>query len=44
MITSLETLKFEQFKDYVTEITKPERIALVISGDIKQGLTEKLQW
>jgi predicted Zn-dependent peptidase len=44
MIKSLETLKFEQFKDYVTEITKPERIALVISGDIKQGLTEKLQW
>jgi predicted Zn-dependent peptidase len=44
IIASIETLKFEQFKDYVKEITQPERIALVISGNIQQGATEKLQW
>jgi len=44
MIASIETLKFEQFEDFVTEITKPERIALVISGNIKQGVTKELQW
>jgi predicted Zn-dependent peptidase len=41
---SLETLRFEQFKDYVEEIAQPERIALVVSGNIKQRATEKLQW
>ena len=44
MIASIETLKFEQFEDYVTEIMQPERIALVISGDIKQEVTKELQW
>jgi predicted Zn-dependent peptidase len=44
IITSIETLKFEQFEDYVTEITQPERIALVISGNIKQGVSKELQW
>jgi predicted Zn-dependent peptidase len=44
IIASIERLEFEQFKDYVAEIMQPERIALVISGNIKQGVTEKLQW
>jgi predicted Zn-dependent peptidase len=44
IIASIETLKFEQFKNYLAEITQPERIALIISGKIKQGVAKELQW
>jgi len=44
VISSLESLSFEQFKENVTEITQPERIALVLAGDIKKGATRNVQW
>jgi predicted Zn-dependent peptidase len=44
IIASIETLKFEQFKNYLAEITQPERIALITSGKIKQGAAKELQW
>jgi hypothetical protein len=44
IIGSIETMKFERFQDYLTEIMQPERIALVISGNIKQGITKELRW
>jgi secreted Zn-dependent insulinase-like peptidase len=43
-IASIETLKFEQFENYLAEIVQPERIALIISGKIKQGVAKELQW
>jgi len=44
LISSLESLNFEQFKGSVTEITRPERIALVLLGNVKKGATKKVQW
>jgi len=44
LISSLDSLNFEQFKDNVAEITEPERIALVLAGNIKKGTTETVHW
>jgi len=44
LISSLESLSFKQFKDNVKEITRPERIALVLAGDIKKGAAKAVQW
>jgi len=44
LISSLESLNFEQFQDNVAEITRSERIALVLAGDIKKGITKTVQW
>jgi predicted Zn-dependent peptidase len=44
LISSLESLSFEQFKETVTEITRPERIALVLAGDVKEGAAKTIQW
>jgi predicted Zn-dependent peptidase len=35
----LETLNFEKFKENVAEISRPERTALILVGDIKEGAT-----
>lgn len=44
LISSLDSLNFEQFKDNVAEITEPERISLVLAGNIKKGTTETVRW
>jgi predicted Zn-dependent peptidase len=44
LIEQLETLKFNEFKKNVTEICKPERTALILAGDVKEGSTKKLQF
>ena len=44
LIEQLETLKFHEFKENVTEICRPERTALIMAGDVKEGSTRKLQF
>jgi predicted Zn-dependent peptidase len=44
MTSSLETLNFKQFRDNVTEITRPERIALILAGNIKKRASKTPQW
>lgn len=44
LISSLESLNFEHFKDNVKEITRPERIALILAGNVKDGATKMVQW
>jgi len=44
LISSLESLNFEQFQDNVAEITRQERIALVLAGDIKKTDTQAIEW
>lgn len=44
MTSSLESLKFEQFKDDVAEITRPERFSLILAGDIEKGAAKTVQW
>jgi len=44
IISSLESLSFDEFKDTVAEITQPERIALVLAGNIKKGTSKTAQW
>lgn len=44
LIQSLESLSFDEFKDNVAEITQPERIALVLAGNIKKGSSKAAQW
>ena len=44
LISSLESLNFEQFKHNVREITRPERIALILAGDVKDGAAKTVQW
>jgi predicted Zn-dependent peptidase len=44
LISSLESLNFAQFKDNVTEITRPERVALILAGNIKKGASKTSQW
>ena len=44
LISSLERLDFEEFEDNVANITRPERIALILAGDVKEGATKTVQW
>jgi len=44
LISSIESLNFEQFQDNVAEITRQERIALVLAGDIKKTDTQAIEW
>lgn len=41
--SSLESLSFQQFKDNVIEIVRPERTALVLAGNIKKGITKTVR-
>jgi predicted Zn-dependent peptidase len=43
-ISSLESLGFQTFKDHVKEIVRPERTALVLAGNIKEGVTKTGEW
>jgi predicted Zn-dependent peptidase len=42
--SSLESLSFEEFKDRLIEIVQPERTALILAGNIKEGITETVKW
>jgi predicted Zn-dependent peptidase len=44
LIEQLETLKFNEFKKNVGEISRPERTALILAGDVREGFTRKLQF
>jgi predicted Zn-dependent peptidase len=44
LISSLESLSFAQFKHNLTGIAQPERIALIIAGDIKKGVFKTPDW
>ena len=37
LTSHLETLNFKEFEETVTEISKPERIALILIGDVGEG-------
>jgi predicted Zn-dependent peptidase len=41
-ISQLETLDFKKFKENVAEISRPERTALIIAGDVKEGATSNI--
>jgi predicted Zn-dependent peptidase len=41
---SLESLSLQEFKDRLMEIVQPERTALVLAGNIKEGITKTLKW
>jgi predicted Zn-dependent peptidase len=40
----LETLDFNEFKENVAEMCRPERTALIMASDMREGLTRKLQF
>jgi len=44
LIAQLETLDFKEFKKNVKEISRPERTALIMAGDVKEGSTRKLRF
>jgi predicted Zn-dependent peptidase len=44
LTSSLESQSFEQFKDNVTEITRPERVSLILVGDVEKGSTKTVKW
>jgi predicted Zn-dependent peptidase len=44
LISSLESLDFDEFKDNVAEITQPERMALVLAGNVKRGAATAVHW
>jgi predicted Zn-dependent peptidase len=37
LISRLESLSFAEFRDYVTEVTQTDRIALILAGNIKRA-------
>jgi secreted Zn-dependent insulinase-like peptidase len=43
IMSSLESLSFNEFKENVAEITQPKRIALVLAGNIKKGISKAAQ-
>ena len=43
IMSSLESLSFNEFKENVAEITQPKRIALVLAGNIKKGTSKAAQ-
>jgi predicted Zn-dependent peptidase len=42
LILLLETLDFEKFRENVAEISRPERTALILAGDVKEGATRNI--
>jgi predicted Zn-dependent peptidase len=44
LISQLETLEFNEFKKNVAEICRPERTALILAGDVKEGSIRRLQF
>jgi predicted Zn-dependent peptidase len=44
LISSLESLNFDEFKDNVAEITQPERMTLVLAGNVKRGTATAARW
>jgi hypothetical protein len=42
LILLLETLDFEKFRENVAEISRPERTALILAGDVKEGATRTI--
>ncbi|MGA3191407.1 MAG: pitrilysin family protein [Candidatus Bathyarchaeia archaeon] len=40
----LETLEFSEFKKNVAEMSRPERTALILAGDVREGSARKLQF
>jgi predicted Zn-dependent peptidase len=44
LTTQLETLNFNEFKKNVKEISRPERTALILAGDVREGTTRKPQF
>jgi predicted Zn-dependent peptidase len=43
-LSSLKSLSFEQFTNIVMEILRPERIALILAGQFKEGITDSAEW
>ena len=41
-ISLLETLDFKKFKENVAEISRPERTALILVGDVKEEATRNI--
>jgi predicted Zn-dependent peptidase len=44
LTTQLETLSFSKFKENIAEISRPERTALILAGDIREDSARKLQF
>ena len=44
LTSQLETLNFNEFEENVAEISKPERTALILVGDVREDSTRKLQF
>jgi predicted Zn-dependent peptidase len=44
LTSQLETLNFKEFKESVAEISRPERTALILAGDVRGDHTRKLQF
>jgi hypothetical protein len=44
LITQFETLKFNEFKENVAEICRPESTAIILAGEVREGSTKKLQF
>lgn len=44
LLSSLETLDFERFRDNVADIARPERVSLILAGDIKKDATKTVHW
>jgi predicted Zn-dependent peptidase len=44
LTSSIESLNFSQFKDSITEITRPERIALILAGRTKKEALKTWQF
>jgi hypothetical protein len=42
LILLLETLDFEKFRENVAEISRPERTALILAGEVKEGATRNI--
>jgi predicted Zn-dependent peptidase len=44
IVSSIESLSYQQFADSLKEITKPERIALILAGTGKEGASRTVRW
>jgi hypothetical protein len=44
LISQLETLSFNKFKETVVEISRPERTALIMAGAVKEGTAKNLEF
>jgi predicted Zn-dependent peptidase len=44
IISQLETLSFNKFKEFVVEICRPERTALIMAGAVREGAARNLEF